>query len=58
MQKENRGINQSNDLRERLKIRSQRLDANAAFTSTDEILTDYLSGFEAPIGEGEIVIEK
>lgn len=46
-----------NDLRERLKIRSQRFDANAAFTITEEILTTFLSGFEVPSGEGEIVIE-
>jgi len=46
-----------NDLRKRLKIRSQRFDANAAFTITEEILTSYLNGFEAPKGEGEIVIE-
>jgi predicted kinase len=46
-----------NDLRERLKLRSQRFDANAAFTITEQILTDYLSGFEVPVGEGEIVIE-
>jgi len=48
---------QPNDLRKRLKIRSQRFDANAAFTITEEILTSYLNGFEAPIGEGEIIIE-
>lgn len=46
-----------NDLRERLKVRSQRFDANAAFTITEEILTSFLNGFEAPTGEGEIVIE-
>jgi predicted kinase len=46
-----------NDLRERLKLRSQRFDANAAFTITEQILTDYLIGFEVPEGEGEIVIE-
>ncbi|WP_088044702.1 ATP-binding protein [Bacillus sp. EAC] len=46
-----------NDLRKRLEIRSQRFDANAAFTITEEILTSYLNGFEAPTGEGEIVIE-
>ncbi|TDL64013.1 ATP-binding protein [Rhodococcus qingshengii] len=46
-----------NVLRERLKIRSQRFDANAAFTITEEIITSFLRGFEAPIGEGEIVIE-
>jgi len=45
-----------NDLRERLKIRSQRFDANAAFTITEEILTSYITGFEAPTGEGEIII--
>ena len=48
---------QPNDLRKRLKIRSQRFDANAAFTITEEILTSYLNGFEAPIGEGEMIIE-
>ncbi|PAE31571.1 AAA family ATPase [Bacillus sp. 7884-1] len=46
-----------NVLRKRLKIRSQRFDANAAFTITEEIITSFLRGFEAPIGEGEIVIE-
>jgi len=46
-----------NDLRKRLEIRSQRFDANAAFTITEEILTSYLNGFEVPKGEGEIVIE-
>lgn len=44
------------DLRERLKIRNKRFDANA-FPITEEILTSYLNGFEAPIGEGEIIIE-
>jgi predicted kinase len=46
-----------NDLRERLSIRSQRFDANAAFPITEEILTSFLNGFEVPSGEGEIVIE-
>lgn len=46
-----------NDLRERLRIRSQRFDANAAFTITDEILNSFLHGFEVPTGEGVIVIE-
>ncbi|MBY6036924.1 ATP-binding protein [Fictibacillus nanhaiensis] len=45
-----------NDLRERLKIRSKRFDANA-FPISEELLTSYLNGFETPIGEGEIVIE-
>ncbi|WNB92957.1 ATP-binding protein [Bacillus sp. NEB1478] len=44
------------DLRERLKIRNKRFDANA-FPITEEILTSYLNGFEIPKGEGEIVIE-
>lgn len=44
------------DLRERLKIRNKRFDANA-FPITEEILTTYLNGFEEPKGEGEIVIE-
>ncbi|MFF2885946.1 AAA family ATPase [Paenibacillus sp. NPDC057967] len=45
------------ELRERLKIRSQRVDANAAFTITEEILSAFLNGFEEPRDEGEIVIE-
>ncbi|MDR0136608.1 ATP-binding protein [Metabacillus idriensis] len=45
------------ELRKRLKIRSQRFDANAAFPITEEILLSYLNGFEEPIGEGEIIIE-
>lgn len=45
-------------LRERLRIRSQRFDSNAAFTITEEILSSFLEGFEAPCGEGEIVIEE
>ncbi|RUT28029.1 ATP-binding protein [Paenibacillus zeisoli] len=46
-----------NVLRERLRIRSQRFDANAAFTITEEILNSFLNGFEEPSGEGEFVIE-
>ncbi|SEC40567.1 ATP-binding protein [Paenibacillus sp. GP183] len=45
------------ELRKRLKIRSQRFDANAAFTITEEILSTFLNGFEEPRNEGEIVIE-
>ncbi|MBS2967397.1 ATP-binding protein [Metabacillus sp. KIGAM252] len=45
------------ELRKRLKIRSKRFDANAAFPITEEILTNFLNGFEVPSGEGEIVIE-
>lgn len=47
----------SDELRRRLKIRSQRFDANAAFTITEEILTPFLHGFEEPRDEGEIIIE-
>lgn len=46
-----------NELRERLRLRSQRFDANAAFTITEEILSSFLEGFEIPSGEGEIIIE-
>lgn len=45
------------DLRKRLRIRSQRFDANAAFTITEEILSSFLKGFEVPSGEGEITIK-
>ncbi|MRN54892.1 ATP-binding protein [Paenibacillus monticola] len=45
------------ELRKRLKIRSQRFDANAAFTITEELLTTFLNGFEEPSDEGEIIIE-
>ncbi|KZZ83512.1 AAA family ATPase [Bacillus sp. SJS] len=45
------------ELRKRLKIRSKRFDANAAFPITEEILSAFLKGFEVPSDEGEIVIE-
>lgn len=45
------------ELRQRLLIRSERFDANAAFPITEDILTQYLNGFEIPSGEGETVIE-
>lgn len=45
------------ELRKRLKIRSQRFDANAPFTITEELLKTFLNGFEEPRDEGEIVIE-
>lgn len=45
-------------LRERLEQRSWRFDANAAFPITEEILSAYLSGFEEPSGEGEIILEQ
>ncbi|MDR7071620.1 AAA family ATPase [Fictibacillus barbaricus] len=44
------------DLRERLSERNKRFDANS-FPITEEVLASYLSGFEIPNGEGEIVIE-
>ncbi|RDW20274.1 hypothetical protein CWR48_06160 [Oceanobacillus arenosus] len=44
------------DLREWLKIRNKRFDANA-FPITEEILTSYLNGFEVSKDEVEIVIE-
>lgn len=47
----------SDELRQRLLIRSERFDANAAFTITEDILSRFLSGFETPLGEGETVIE-
>lgn len=43
-------------LKDRLKERSKRFDANAAFTITDDIFNAYFTGFQAPAGEGEIVI--
>ncbi|WP_063510420.1 AAA family ATPase [Paenibacillus gorillae] len=45
------------ELRRRLLIRSERFDANAAFPITEDILIQYLNGFETPSGEGETVIE-
>ncbi|MCA0151071.1 ATP-binding protein [Rossellomorea vietnamensis] len=47
---------QERDLRERLKVRNQRFDANS-FPISEELLTSYLNGFEIPQGEGEIVID-
>jgi predicted kinase len=43
-------------LRQRLRARAERFDANAAFPVTDELLTHYLRAFEWPSGEGEEVI--
>ena len=43
-------------LLERLNIRNKRFDANS-FPITEEMLTSYLNGFQAPKNEGEIVIE-
>lgn len=43
-------------LRARPRKRAQRFDANAAFPITDELLDDYLAGFEPPCGEGEELV--
>lgn len=43
-------------LRRRLAERAVRFDANAAFPITEEVLTGFLAGFEAPSGEGEEVV--
>lgn len=44
-------------LRLRLARRAaERFDANAAFPITDDLLADYLAGFEEPRGEGEETI--
>ncbi|GMK37357.1 hypothetical protein PCCS19_04100 [Paenibacillus sp. CCS19] len=45
------------ELRRRLKVRSERFDANAAFPITEELLTTFINGFEEPSGEGEIIID-
>lgn len=44
-------------LRSRLKLRAARFDANAAFPISDAMLGKFLSGFEAPQGEGELVVD-
>ena len=44
-------------LRRRLRERSKRFDANAAFPISDAIFERYWSGFEFPDNEGEQVIE-
>jgi predicted kinase len=44
------------ELRERIKIRNKRFDANA-FPVTEELLNSYLTGFQAPKDEGEFIIE-
>lgn len=43
-------------LRRRLDKRNQRLDANAPFVITGEILEHHFHGFQEPKGEGEIVL--
>ncbi|KAF5858628.1 hypothetical protein ETB97_003936 [Aspergillus alliaceus] len=46
------------ELRRRVKARNERVDkdGDSAFYMTDEILERYISGFERPVGEGEIVL--
>ncbi len=44
-------------LRRRLAQRNRRNDANA-LTVTEEMLTDFLARFEAPSGEGEVVLDQ
>ncbi|MBN3555830.1 ATP-binding protein [Fictibacillus nanhaiensis] len=44
------------ELRKRLKLRNERFDANS-FPISEELLVSYLTGFEVPMGEGEIVVE-
>jgi predicted kinase len=43
-------------LRARLLRRAERVDANAAFPISDAVLATFLDGFEAPAGEGEVVL--
>lgn len=43
-------------LRERLRLRAGRFDANAAFPVTEDILERFLNSFEPPANEGEIVV--
>lgn len=46
------------EVRRRLKERSTRFDANAAFPVTEQVLEQYLATFEEPAGEGEEVINR
>jgi predicted kinase len=43
-------------LRQRLRGRNERRDANAAFPIGDDLLDTYLRGFEWPSGEGETLL--
>ena len=42
-------------LRDRLRARQSRFDANAAFPIGDELLNTYLESFQPPSGEGELI---
>lgn len=46
------------ELRRRVQARNERVDkdGDSAFYVTEEVLERYLSGFERPDGEGEIVL--
>lgn len=47
------------ELRRRIEERaSAGLDADSAFKMTPEIFDQYVSGFEKPVGEGELVIQR
>lgn len=46
------------EVRRRLKERATRFDANAAFPITEQMLEQYLAGFEEPVDEGEEVIHQ
>lgn len=43
-------------IKDRLKIRNQKLEANAAFPITEELIDNYFKSFEIPTNESEIVI--
>jgi predicted kinase len=43
-------------LRRRLAARNRRFDANAQFPVTDAMLERFLASFEAPVGEGELLV--
>ena len=44
-------------LRQRLAARSQRFDANAQFAVSETMLDRFLASFEAPAGEGEMLVQ-
>lgn len=47
------------ELRRRIEKRAAAgLDADSAFKMTPEIFDQYVRGFEKPVGEGELVIER
>jgi predicted kinase len=47
------------ELRRRIKERTAAgLDADSAFKMTTEIFDRYASGFEEPVGEGELVMQR